>query len=340
MSADLSAKNETQSQDASHLEPSGNGQSQENGRKPAKLWIAIGAVLVIVICAAYFVGKPANDPNVINISGRIEAPETYITAGVGTRVQSVNVKEGDTVQKGQLLLTLDAQALRVKMQATGSEAALAQQAQSQAGSQVQAAQRDVDTARKKSKGFFAKIFASKKKKEEETAKLTQEMKMAQMQLFQAKSAVIKSQAAKSEVSSKVPYFTITSPAAGICVTRSVEPGEVVAPGQILLSIIDPTAIYMKGFVPEGNLSQVKIGQTAQIVLDSPANQGQTPAQSHILQARVTAIDTTPSFTPQNIYFKEDRIKQVFGIKLAIDEPDGSAKPGMPAEAKIVLKQDK
>jgi HlyD family secretion protein len=284
--------------------------------------------------------EPAKDPNTVEVSGRIEAKETYITSGVGTRVQSVRVQEGDKVHQGQVLLTLDASALKVKMQATGSEEMVAKQAQDQADNQVQAAQRDVDTARAKSKGFFAKIFASKKKKEEETARLTNEMKAAQMQLFQAKAAVIKSHAAKGEVSSKAPFFTITSPIDGICVTRSAEPGETVAPGQVLMSLIDPSAIYMKGFIPEGNLSQVKIGQTAQIILDSPTNQKPSSSQAHNLQGKVTAIDTSPSFTPQNVYFKEDRIKQVFGIKIAINQPDGSAKPGMPAAAKIAVRQDK
>jgi len=35
------------------------------------------------------------------------------------------------------------------------------------------------------------------------------------------------------------------------------------------------------------------------------------------------------FTPENIYFKNDRVKQVFGIKIGIDQPGGYAKPGMP-----------
>jgi multidrug resistance efflux pump len=340
MSADLSAKEETQPLDRSDSDQNGKRPRQAPMLKSPKLWVAVGAVFIVITGLIALNQKPASDPNIVDISGRIEATETYITAGVGTRVESVNVKEGDTVHKGQILLTLDAQTLRIKMKATGSEEALARQAQGQAETQVSAAQRDVATARAKSKGFFAKIFASKKKKEEETAKLTQEMKMAQMQLFQAKAAIIKTQAAKGEVSSKVPYFTITSPTDGLCVTRSIEPGETVAPGQVLLSIINPTTIYMKGFIPEGNLSQVKIGQEAQITLDSPRGQQQSAAQAHILSARVTAIDTVPSFTPQNIYFKEDRIKQVFGIKLSIDNSDGSAKPGMPASAKIMLKQDK
>lgn len=54
-------------------------------------------------------------------------------------------------------------------------------------------------------------------------------------------------------------------------------------------------------------------------------------------AHVSQIDTKASFTPENIYFKQDRVKQVFGVKLAIDQPEGFAKSGMPADAEIELK---
>jgi HlyD family secretion protein len=55
-----------------------------------------------------------------------------------------------------------------------------------------------------------------------------------------------------------------------------------------------------------------------------------------LSAKISAIDTQASFTPENIYFREDRVKQVFGVKISLDNPDGFAKPGMPADAEIVL----
>ncbi|MBS1993636.1 MAG: HlyD family efflux transporter periplasmic adaptor subunit [Cyanobacteria bacterium SZAS LIN-3] len=294
--------------------------------------IAAGAAILIVI----FVGlamstKSYSDPNIIEISGRIEAPETYITAGVNSKVQTVNVGEGEQVHRGQLLLTLDSRALKVKLQATGSQEALARQAQGMAGHQVAAVQSHVAEAQKKSRGFFAKIFTSKKKKEQVRAQLTQEMKSAQMQMLQAQAAVIRARAVKGEVAAKQSFFSLTSPLDGICVTRSVEPGEVVTAGQILLSIIDPEAIYMKGFIAEGDLSRVKLGQTVEILLDGAP---------HPLTGHITAIDTSPSFTPQNIYFKDDRVKQVFGIKIVIDKPDGTAKPGMPADARIDLRQTK
>jgi HlyD family secretion protein len=52
-------------------------------------------------------------------------------------------------------------------------------------------------------------------------------------------------------------------------------------------------------------------------------------------ARVTAIDTQASFTPENIYFQDDRVKQVFGVKISLENPQGLAKPGMPVDAEIL-----
>jgi HlyD family secretion protein len=52
--------------------------------------------------------------------------------------------------------------------------------------------------------------------------------------------------------------------------------------------------------------------------------------------KVIEIDPMGSFTPENIYFKDDRVKQVFGIKIAISDPQGFPKPGMPADADIIL----
>jgi HlyD family secretion protein len=94
-----------------------------------------------------------------------------------------------------------------------------------------------------------------------------------------------------------------------------------------LTVINPDEVYLRGFIPEGEIADLKVGQPAKVFLDSRPD---LP-----LSAKISVIDTQASFTPENIYFKEDRVKQVFGVKISIDRPDGLAKPGMPADAEIV-----
>jgi HlyD family secretion protein len=294
--------------------------------------IAVGVVVACLIgILAYLVydslKEQAEDRRIL-ISGRIEAPETYIAAATATRVQSVAVNEGDRVAKGQLLLTLDDQALQSKLVASGSAIAVAQYGQKIARAQVAAAQQKIATARAKGKGFFAKMFTSKKKKAEIAQGLRREMIESQFMLQQAQAGLARAQAYKAEATSKISYFNIKSPIDGIVSLRSVQPGELVAAGQVLLTLSDGKSIFMKGYIPEGKISRIKIGQKATVSLDSVDLK---------LPAHIVAIDPTPSFTPENIYFKDDRVRQVFGLKLAIDNiyTDSRAKAGLAAEAEVL-----
>ncbi|CAN5390416.1 hypothetical protein BH11CYA1_BH11CYA1_43830 [soil metagenome] len=291
-----------------------------------KLIYIIAVVLLGLLGYLVFDGlKESTGDRRILISGRIEAPETYIASPAASRVQSVSVTEGQTVHKGQPLLALDDQALQSKIVASDSAISAASNAQSMARAQVEAAQQKIAATRAKSKGFFAKIFTSKKKKEEVTQSLRREMGEAQYMMQQAQAGLAKAKAYHAEASSKLSYFNIKSPIDGVVSIRSVQPGELVSAGQVLLTLSDPKAIFMKGYIPEGKISRIKIGQKASVSLDSAKS---------TLTAHIVAIDSAPSFTPENVYFKDDRVRQVFGLKLSIDNVDSTAKAGMPAEAEV------
>jgi HlyD family secretion protein len=87
---------------------------------------------------------------------------------------------------------------------------------------------------------------------------------------------------------------------------------------------------MRGFILGGQIAHIRVGQATRIYLDDD------PHHKKPLKARVAAIDTQASFTPENVYFHKDRVEQVFGVKLAFDQPAGYVKPGMPADAEILL----
>lgn len=123
-------------------------------------------------------------------------------------------------------------------------------------------------------------------------------------------------------------LTVRAPSDGTVIARAVEPGDVVAPGRTLLSIIDLDRVYLRGYVPEGEIGRVRVGQLAHVFLDSDPKRG--------LDARVGEIDAQASFTPENVYFQQDRVEEVFGVRLDLHAPRGYAKPGMPAEALIDL----
>ena len=269
-----------------------------------------------------------HESNIIELNGRIEAPETHISAIANTRVKSVLVNEGDKVKKGQLLIELDTGIIKAKEGNVQQYISQASRARRQADLHAAAMEKQVAEAQRKSRGFWTRVFTSPKGRAKEGERLRGDMLQARMMQMQARAAVAKAQAMSSAARQAKTSFNLTSPIAGICETRSIEPGELVATGQVLLTIVDPQAVYMKGYIPEGEIGKIKLGQEADVYLDSDSK---TAHKAHI-----TAIDKSPSFTPENVYFKDDRVRQVFGVKLILDHPDGLAKPGMSAEAKIDL----
>jgi HlyD family secretion protein len=154
-----------------------------------------------------------------------------------------------------------------------------------------------------------------------------QLKQARFNLLSAKQDVASTKADEEQIAANIAYLNVLSPIDGVVTARSVEPGAVVVPGQTLLSLINLETVYLRGYVPEGRIGEVRIGQKAKVYLDSSPNK---PFEGTVIQ-----IDPEGSFTPENIYFKDDRVKQVFGIKIGITQPDRFAKPGMPADAEIL-----
>jgi HlyD family secretion protein len=121
---------------------------------------------------------------------------------------------------------------------------------------------------------------------------------------------------------------IVAPFAGTVATRTAEPGEVVMAGTPVVTLVNLAEVYLRAFVPEGQIGRVSVGQPARVYLDS--------APREPIDAVVSRVDPEASFTPENTYFREDRVKQVVGVKLQLRGAVGFAKPGMPADGEILV----
>jgi HlyD family secretion protein len=131
-----------------------------------------------------------------------------------------------------------------------------------------------------------------------------------------------------KIEADIADLTIHAPIAGTILTRSAEPGRVIQPGQTIFTMVDLNQLYLRGFVPVQAVGKVKVGQRAQVFLDSNPNQA--------IPAEVIRVDPEVMFTPENTYFQSDRVKQVMGLKLGLGGAYGYAKPGMPADGRIEL----
>jgi HlyD family secretion protein len=124
-------------------------------------------------------------------------------------------------------------------------------------------------------------------------------------------------------------LTVKAPFSGTVVTRAAEPGEVITAGTAVITLLDLSKVYLRGFVPEGQIGKVKVGQAARVYLDSNLKKP--------VEAYVSRIDPQATFTPENTYFRDDRVKQVVGLKLQLKGGFGFAKPGMPVDGEVLVK---
>jgi len=165
-------------------------------------------------------------------------------------------------------------------------------------------------------------------KSSQASAVQKQIAQAQTEVNTAQADAERARAQVKEAEANRGDLNIIAPFEGTIATRAAEPGEVVSPGTPIVTMLDLNKVYLRGFIPEGDIGRVKLGQPARIYLDS------NPRQP--LEATVSRIDPEASFTPENTYFRNDRVKQVVGVKLLVSSPTGAAKPGMPADGEILV----
>jgi HlyD family secretion protein len=152
---------------------------------------------------------------------------------------------------------------------------------------------------------------------------------AQADIAAAEADAERARALLDEASANRRDLQVIAPFAGTVATRTAEPGEVVMAGTPIVTMVNLAEVYLRAFVPEGQIGRVRVGQSARIYLDSDP--------SKPIAAEVIRVDPQASFTPENTYFREDRVKQVVGVKLGhLRGALGFAKPGMPADGEILV----
>jgi len=196
----------------------------------------------------------------------------------------------------------------------------------QASAAVAAAQRRVDAAR----GALTMAEANlenPKIRVSQVAGTERQMSAQQSTIAATKAEAEQAQAQLAQAEADRADLTVLAPFSGTVLTRAAEPGEVVQAGTAIVTLLDLSKVYLRGFIPEGEIGKVKVGQPAHIFLDSNSNQP--------LDGSVLRIDPQATFTPENTYFRDDRVKQVVGVKVQLTQGIGFAKPGMPADGEIL-----
>jgi len=197
----------------------------------------------------------------------------------------------------------------------------------QQASAVAAAQRRVEAAQ----GGLATARAgltTSEIRESESAGVRRQLAQQNAEVQSAMAQIEQARAQLTEAEANRADLVVRAPFSGTIVTRTAEPGEIAMAGTPIVTLVDLTSVYLRGYVPEGRIGAVKAGQPGRVYLDSDPTKP--------VDAVVSRIDPQATFTPENTYFRDDRVKQVVGVKLQLKGAIGFAKPGMPADGEILV----
>ena len=126
----------------------------------------------------------------------------------------------------------------------------------------------------------------------------------------------------------IEHSILQTPVSAVVLVKSNELGEVVLPGATVATVAAIDEVWLKGYVGEQNLGKIKLGQKAEITTDTYPNK--------VYPGVVTFISSRAEFTPKNVQTKEERVKQVYRVKITIKNPNQELKIGMPAEGYILV----
>lgn len=268
-------------------------------------------------------------------NGRLEAQEIDIAARYAGRIAAVLVDEGDPVEAGQVLARMDTQDIEAALEAADARTRQARESTRQAAAESADARSRVALAQQelaRDEALLEKGFVSSQRIDQRRTDL--ETAQARLAAADAHYADV-TEAANAAVSDaqrirvELEEATLTAPRGGRVLYRLAEPGEIVAPGGKILTIVDLDDVYMTLFLSAADAGRVRIGADARIRLDA--------LPERPFRARVTFVASEAQFTPKEVETASEREKLVFRVKAqVVDREPTLLKPGMPGMAYVRL----
>jgi len=320
---------------------------------------AVALAVVLVLGLAYAYGGRLFGPGsrtIVSVTGTVEATQVDVSTKITGRIVARPVKEGDAVTEGQLLAKLDATELaadarRQEAAVRSAQATLRDLLAGARGEEIEdarAALQSAEATRIMNERDFRRAEELSRREliaaqEVDRARQAYEVATAQErstrqrlnlllsgsrpeQIEAARGQLAQAESALAMARSRLKEMIILSPLDGVVLHKNLEVGEMANPGVSILTLMNPRELWVRAYVPEEEIGRIKIGDPARVKVD--AYPGRT------FPGRIIEIASEAEFTPKNVQTKKERVNLVFRIKIAVDNPEGILKPGMPADADI------
>jgi HlyD family secretion protein len=262
--------------------------------------------------------------------GNFEATEVTVAAEVGGRLLALRLDEGDRVSRGAIVGAVDTVPLILERRATAARRAAAAARAREANATIAALQIQ-QTIAERELARTERLLKNAAATAQQGDRAEQEARVVKEQLAGARGAraalaqeVAALDAQVALIDDRVTRSRLVSPLDGTVLTRYVEPGEFVQQGQPLFKLASLDSLTFRAYVSGAQLTSLRLGQQVTVGVDRADSIATLPG-------KVTWIASSAEFTPTPIQTRDERADQVYAVKVAVNNPDGVLRIGMPGE---------
>lgn len=273
------------------------------------------------------------------LSGTIEVDEVHVGSRYGGRIEKLPHQEGDELQRCDVIAELDAQELKARR--AQSAAALEEQVNGPRPSEIEAAHKDweslkaqlafavADAQRAKELQAARTISTAEAQKTISTAAALEQSTAASRHRYELlrdgtrPERIDQARAQLADYDAQLKEMKIVAPAHSILEVLSVKVGDVVPANREVATLILPDHLWIRVYVPATWLGKLRLGTPAELRVDGVSGK--------VFRGVVEQINREAEFTPRNVQTVEDRVRQVFGVKVRLENPNGELRAGMSGE---------
>jgi HlyD family secretion protein len=293
--------------------------------KGNSLYKSFLSILLIVM-----VGGCANNEK-SDAYGQFEAVETTVSAKVSGELLSFTASEGETIAAGKKVAVIDTVQLNLKKDELRSQREAIEAKIVTIDAEIAVQQQKLQTAQKNLQRILAMRKDSAATEQQlDDAQGNVQMMQKQIQALETQKNSVRAEmksidARLNQIEQQLDDAHVVNPVNGTVLTTYVEPHELVGQGQPLYQIANLDTLELRAYVSGAQLPSIALGQSVEVLVDENAEENQR------LSGKISWIASQAEFTPKMIQTKEERVTQVYALKIKVPNPDGILKIGMPGE---------
>ena len=266
--------------------------------------------------------------------GQFEADEVVVSAEVNGRIIEMNLEEGQAVDSGFTAARIDTTTLHlqkeeVKAMLNASESRIEQLAAEKEvlRSRLQTAEKELSRIQALHQDDAASQ-SQLERAEGEVNTLNRQIDALDTQRRSVHAEIESGEARIKQVEDKIERASVSNPIRGTVLHTYKEEGELAMPGTPLYRLADLSNMTLRVYVSGSQLPEVVLGSDVSVLIDKNAEEYEQ------LSGTVTWISPEAEFTPQMIQTKEERVTQVYAVKVRVENPEGRLKIGIPGKIKF------